>query len=77
MKPALKIAFTKCSEGKPLAIVDNLPGPGAEMRPADLRELAKTLAQAAWTCEGRVTAKPYDVLTSYYPWIRKPADESA
>ncbi|MES2729958.1 MAG: hypothetical protein V4621_07690 [Pseudomonadota bacterium] len=71
MKPAIKITYTKCRLGQPLAIVDSLPGEGAELRPADMRALAKILLEAARTCEERVTAKPYDVLASYYPWTRK------
>lgn len=36
---------------KPLAIVDGLPGGGAELQPNDLRALAAALLQAASDCE--------------------------
>jgi hypothetical protein len=47
MREMPRITITKDREGKPLAIVDGLPGDGAELRPAELRAVAKALLEAA------------------------------
>lgn len=46
MKPALSVKLCKTWDGKPLACV-NLPGEGAELQPAQLRQLAAALLQIA------------------------------
>ena len=43
----LRIQNTLCRHGQPLVVVRNLPGEDAEMRPEQLRALAKALIRAA------------------------------
>lgn len=50
----LEVIHTVTHDGKPLAIVKNLPGLDAEMRPARLRQLAAALLAAADDCERRL-----------------------
>ena len=50
---ALTVSLTRTFDNKPLAVVDNLPGGGAELRPAQLRALAATLQRIADDCEAR------------------------
>lgn len=47
MRRTLSICHTVDRHGKPLAVIDDLPGQFAELRPADLRHLARTLNTAA------------------------------
>jgi len=47
MTEDLQIRFAKDREGKPLAIVENFPGLGAELRPEELKKLARQLLAAA------------------------------
>lgn len=54
----LEVTHTVDRTGKPLAIVKNLPGLDAEMRPERLRELAAALLAAADDCERRPTTRP-------------------
>ena len=54
---ALEVVLTATHDGKPLAIVKNLPGLDAEMRPERLRELAAALLAAADDCEPRPTTR--------------------
>jgi hypothetical protein len=53
MNKPLTVSLTRCRENKPLAVVDNLPGGFAELRPAQLRDLAATLQRIADDCEAR------------------------
>lgn len=57
MENVLEVTLTKCRFGKPLAIVRNLPGFDAEMRPAQMRALAKGLIAAADECGARPMGK--------------------
>jgi hypothetical protein len=50
---ALTVSLTRTFDNQPLAVVDNLPGGGAELRPAQLRALAATLQRIADDCEAR------------------------
>lgn len=47
----LRVTHTVCRLGQPLAVIDNLPGEGAEMTPIQLRQLASAMLQAASDCE--------------------------
>lgn len=47
----LHVKHTVTRHGTPLAIVYNLPGEGAELTPAQLRQLAAALQAAADECE--------------------------
>lgn len=53
MNPALHATLTRTHDGAPLAVVDNLPGGFAELRPAQLRALAAALQRIADDCEAR------------------------
>lgn len=48
---ALHVKHTLTYRGEPLAVVDNLPGAYAELRPEQLRRLASALMSAADDCE--------------------------
>lgn len=43
----LLVTLTRTFDHKPLVVVDNLPGNGAELRPDELRSLAEALLAAA------------------------------
>lgn len=47
MKPVLLAKLTRAYDGGPLAVVDGLPGDGAELRPHQLRALAAALVRLA------------------------------
>lgn len=47
MRRTLTIRHTVDRHGQPLAVIDDLPGLFAELYPADLRHLARTLNTAA------------------------------
>ena len=47
----LHVKHTVTRDGKPLAVVDNLPGMFAELRPQQMRQLAAALVAAAVDCE--------------------------
>jgi hypothetical protein len=49
----LKVKHCRTHDGKPLAIVDGLPGDMAELRPAQLRALAAAMLRIASDCEAR------------------------
>lgn len=49
-------SFQRCRHDRPLVVVDGLPGDGAELRPADLRQLAAILARAADEADARPTS---------------------
>lgn len=53
MEKTLTVSLCRTFDGTPLAVVDNLPGGGAELRPAQLRALAATLQRIADDCEAR------------------------
>ena len=53
MSAPLIVALTACRSGAPLAVVDGLPGGGAELRPAELRALAAALLRIAADAETR------------------------
>jgi hypothetical protein len=50
---ALRATLTRTYRGEPLAVIDGLPGGGAELMPAQLRALAATLLHIAADCESR------------------------
>lgn len=47
MDKSLFITQTRDRHGKPLCVVENLPGPGAELYPEKMRAIAKALTKAA------------------------------
>lgn len=47
----LHVKHTITRHGAPLAVVDRLPGDGAELTPAQLRQLAAALLAVADECE--------------------------
>lgn len=47
----LQVKHTVTHMNTPLAVVENLPGPGAELTPSALRRLANALLAAADECE--------------------------
>jgi hypothetical protein len=47
----LHVKHTVTRHGAPLAVVSDLPGEGAELTPAQLRQLAAALLTAADECE--------------------------
>ena len=47
MQRTLTVRHTVDRHGKPLAVLDDLPGHGAEFYPADLRQLARQLITIA------------------------------
>lgn len=51
MKPNLTVTHTTTFDGRPLAVVDGLPGDFAELTPAQLRALAGVLNVAAADCD--------------------------
>jgi hypothetical protein len=62
----LTVVLAKTYDHKPLAVVRNLPGLDAEMRPSEMRALADALRTAADECEGRPTGKGYVRVTRKY-----------
>lgn len=69
MEASLRATLTKTYRGEPLAVVDGLPGFGAELTPTDLRALATTLMRIADECDARpVTGKrPLPNVRREYP----------
>lgn len=49
----LEVKLTRAYDGGPLAVVEGLPGGGAELRPQELRALALTLSRLADDTERR------------------------
>jgi len=43
----LQVKLTRAYDGGPLAVIDGLPGNGAELRPAQIRFLAAALLRVA------------------------------
>ena len=59
MEAALRATLTQTRHREPLAVIDGLPGGGAEMTPAQLRGLAKALSDIATDLEGRPVARKH------------------
>ncbi len=57
MNTDLRATLTTTYRGEPLAVVDGLPGDGAELQPARLRALAAALLQIAGDLESRPAPK--------------------
>ena len=68
----LNVRHNRTADNLPLAIVD-LPGPGAEMTPGQMRELARALLDAADECESRPTDRDYRSVSREYPLRTKKA----
>ena len=51
MDSTLNVTLAQTYKREPLAVVDNLPGQGAELTPAQMRGLAQALLAAATDCE--------------------------
>ena len=51
----LSVRHTRCRHGKPLCVIENLPGEGCEATPAQMRALAQVLIQAAKDADRRKT----------------------
>lgn len=51
----LRVRLTCTRHAAPLAVVDGLPGGGAELTPAQLRDLAAALMRVAADAEARPT----------------------
>lgn len=52
----LEVKLTQAYDGGPLAVVEGLPGGGAELRPNQLRALALALSRLADDTEQRKTS---------------------
>lgn len=50
---ALDAKLTRTRDGGPLAVIEGLPGGGAELQPAQLRSLAAALLRVAADAEAR------------------------
>lgn len=66
MNRTLDASLTRTFDGKPLAIVDGLPGGGAEMTPTQLRALAAALVRIAEDAEARPMGKHFMRKASTY-----------
>lgn len=53
MNTTLRVVLCQTHDQKPLASIDGLPGDGAELTPAQLRDLAATLVRIANDAEAR------------------------
>jgi hypothetical protein len=53
MESSIRATLTRTYRGEPLAVLDGLPGGAAELTPAQLRALARTLTEIAAACEDR------------------------
>lgn len=51
MNRTISVKHTKDRHGRPLAVIDGLPGEGAELDAAQLRLLAEALEHIAVTCD--------------------------
>lgn len=49
----LSVKMTRAYDGGPLAVLDGMPGDGAELRPQQMRALAQALVSAASDLERR------------------------
>lgn len=78
MDKTLTVSLSRTFDGAPLAVVDNLPGGGAELRPAQLRALAATLQRIADDCEARpVKGRNWTPTRRAYPLAVATAPTSA
>lgn len=62
--------LSRTADGQALAVVDGLPGGGAELRPGQLRDLAAALIRLADAAEGRKLmhrGKPLPDMRWVYP----------
>lgn len=60
MDTMIKATLTQTFRRTPLAVLDNMPGQGAELTPAQLRSLAAALTKIADDTEARpMTAKHF------------------
>jgi hypothetical protein len=59
MNREINASLTRTFDGKPLAVVDGLPGGSAELTPAQLRLLAATLLRIADDAEARPMGKHF------------------
>lgn len=59
MEAALRATLTQTRHREPLAVVDGLPGGGAELTPSQLRALAAALNSIAIDLEGRPVARKH------------------
>lgn len=48
---SLKVSHTSTAGGRPLCVLENLPGEGAEFTPEQLFMLARALREAALECQ--------------------------
>jgi hypothetical protein len=59
MNRTLDANLTRTFDGRPLAVIDGLPGGGAELTPPQLRALAATLLRIADDAEARPMGKHF------------------
>ena len=60
MNTSIRATLTRTHRGTPLAVLDDMPGEGAELTPAQLRALAAALTKIAADSEARpMTAKHF------------------
>ena len=59
MNKALTVTHTRTHLGVPLAVLDGLPGGGAELQPAELRALSAALLRIAADSESRPQGRSY------------------
>lgn len=57
MQSELTARHCLAHDGRPLAVIDGLPGGCAELRPAELRSLAAALLRAADDCEAHAAQR--------------------
>ena len=68
MVATLHAQLTRCRHEQPLAVVDGLPGDGAELRPEQLRQMAAALLAIAADAEGLPTkSKRFSPVRRCYP----------
>lgn len=74
MDKTLTVSLSRTFDGAPLAVLDNLPGGGAELRPTQLRALAAALQRIADDCEARpVKGRNWTPARRSYPLASPPA----
>ncbi len=66
MTGALSAVLCRTFDGKPLAVVDGLPGGCAELTPDQLRALAGTLLRIAADADARPMGRAYARLARQY-----------
>ena len=57
METTLNVRHSVAFDQRPLASIDGLPGQGADLRPEQMRALAKALLAAAEDCEKHARQK--------------------